>query len=65
VRIYDPVNPENNVAKTITTSDYEKIIKKAQEAMNVLMMATCAPSRTKGIELWQRLLGSSFNPYNL
>lgn len=65
VRVYDPVNPENNVAKTITAGDYEKILKKTQEAMNVLMMATCAPSRTKAIELWRRLLGTSFNPYNL
>lgn len=64
VNIYDPVNPKNNVTKKITESDRETIIKKAQEAMNVLMMATCAPSKAKAIELWRRLLGSSFNPYS-
>jgi len=65
VRIYDPVNPENNAGKTITSSEYSTILQKSQEAMNVLMMATCAPSKNKAIEQWQRILGSSFNPYNL
>lgn len=65
VRIYDPVNPENNAGKTITSDEYSKILQKGQEAMNVLMMATCAPSKAKAIEQWQRILGPSFNPYNL
>lgn len=64
VRIYDPVNPKNNVTKKITESDRQTIVKKTQEAMNILMMATCAPSKTKAIEQWRRLLGPSFNPYN-
>lgn len=65
VRIYDPVNPENNAGKTITAGEYSTILQKSQEAMNVLMMATCAPSKAKAIEQWQRILGTSFNPYNL
>ncbi len=64
VSIYDPVNSKNNVTKKITESDRQTIIKKAQEAMNVLMMATCAPSKAKAIEQWRRLLGPSFNPYS-
>lgn len=64
VKIFDPVNPKNNVTKNITSDEYSKILAKSQEAMNVLMMATCAPSKNKAIELWQRLLGTSFNPYS-
>lgn len=64
VRIYDPVNPENNAGKTITSSEHLTILQKSQEAMNILMMATCAPSKAKAIDQWQRILGASFNPYN-
>lgn len=65
VKIYDPVNPANNVTGFINKADYDTIIKSAQEAMNILMMATCAPSKNKAIEQWQRIFGTSFNPYNL
>ncbi|MGB3479867.1 MAG: CBASS oligonucleotide cyclase [bacterium] len=65
VQIYDPVNSENNVAKTVNSNDYTNIIKHSQSTMNIVMMATCAPSKTKAIEQWQRILGTSFNPYNL
>lgn len=64
VFIYDPVNPQNNVTKKITENERLVIVSKAQEAMNVLMMATCAPSKTKAIEQWRRVFGSSFNPYS-
>ena len=64
VKIYDPVNPDNNVTSNLSADDYSTILSKSQEAMNVLMMATCAPSKNKAIELWQRLLGASFNPYS-
>lgn len=64
VRIYDPVNPKNNVTQGISSDEYSKILTKSQEAMNVLMMATCSPSKNKAIELWQRILGTSFNPYS-
>ncbi len=64
ITIYDPVNSKNNVTKKLTEDDRRVIVNKAQEAMNVLMMATCAPSKTKAIEQWRRIFGASFNPYS-
>lgn len=62
VKIYDPVNPENNVGKNLTDQEKAKIIEEAQIAFDALSMATSAYTKGKAIENWQKILGSSFNP---
>lgn len=62
VKIYDPVNPENNVGKTLTESERTKILEEVQEAFDALSMANASYTKGRAVENWQRILGSSFNP---
>lgn len=62
VKIYDPVNPENNVGKNLTEQEKAKIIEESQVAFDALSMATSAYTKGKAIEYWKKILGSSFNP---
>jgi len=62
VKIYDPVNPKNNVGKNLTEQEKAKIIEEAQVAFDALSMATSAYTKGKAIEYWKKILGSSFNP---
>ena len=62
VKIYDPVNPKNNVGKTLTEPERTKILEEAQVAFDALSMASAAYTKGKAVENWQKILGSSFNP---
>jgi hypothetical protein len=62
VKIYDPVNPENNVGKNLTDAEKVKIIEEAQLAFDALSMASAAYTKGRAVENWQKILGSSFNP---
>lgn len=62
VKIYDPVNPENNVGKNLTEQERTKIIEETQIAFDALGMASAAYTKGKAVENWQKILGSSFNP---
>lgn len=62
VKIYDPVNPENNVGKNLTEPERIKIIEETQIAFDALSMACAAYTKGKAVENWQKILGSSFNP---
>jgi len=60
VRIYDPVNSENNVAENYTRIDLERIVERAREALDALSEAHHSDTRGRAIELWQTVLGPSF-----
>lgn len=62
VKIYDPVNPENNVGKNLTEQERIKIIEETQGAFDALGMATAADTKGRAVENWRKILGSSFNP---
>lgn len=62
VKIYDPVNPENNVGRNVTEQERAKIIEESQVAFDALSMASSAYTKGKAVENWQKILGSSFNP---
>lgn len=62
VKIYDPVNPENNVGKNLTEQERTKIIEETQMAFDALSMASAAYTKGKAVENWRKILGSSFNP---
>lgn len=61
VKIYDPVNPENNAGGNITEQERTKIIEESQVAFDALSMASSAYAKGKAVENWQKILGSSFN----
>lgn len=62
VKIYDPVNPENNLGKNLAEQEKAKIIEESQIAFDALSMASSAYTKGKAVEYWQKILGSTFNP---
>ncbi len=61
IQIYDPVNPENNVGETVE-EHLIRVLDETQLAFDALSMAKKADTKGRSIELWQRIIGTSFNP---
>lgn len=60
IEIFDPVNPDNNVAKNYNDVDRQRIIAAAHRALDALGEAAFATTRGEAIECWQDVLGPSF-----
>lgn len=60
IEVVDPVNAENNVAGSYTTSDRERIVTAARSALECLADASYATTKSRSIEDWQEILGPSF-----
>jgi tRNA nucleotidyltransferase (CCA-adding enzyme) len=60
IKIYDPVNPENNVAGRYTNSDRNQIIEAAKDALDALTEARYATTKGRTVSLWQVVFGSTF-----
>lgn len=61
VEIFDPVNPLNNVAADYTVGDRESIVTAAEEALEALIYAQRATTKSEALECWKEILGTSFN----
>lgn len=61
VKIYDPVNPENNVGHSIE-EHLDNILEETQLAFDSVANAVHADTKSRAIEQWRRVLGESFNP---
>ena len=62
VEIFDPVNPDNNVASSMTESERRKIVEAAGNALDALAFAQTCQTKAEAVECWQEIMGSSFNP---
>ncbi len=60
VEIFDPVNPENNVAAQYTERNRSLIIAAAQEALDALNEAHMASTKADALENWRRVFGLTF-----
>lgn len=60
IEVFDPVNPENNVAINYTTEGRARIVGAAGRALDVLGEARYATTKGDEVECWQDVLGSSF-----
>lgn len=60
VQIWDPVNPNNNVAGSYTDYDRQRIVERCSQALDQLTWAGMAPSKTAAVEAWRTLFGPSF-----
>jgi tRNA nucleotidyltransferase (CCA-adding enzyme) len=60
IRIWDPVNPTNNVASAYTESDRLRLVRRAGEALDQITWA--ATARTKGAanDAWRFIFGPTF-----
>ena len=61
VEIFDPVNPENNVAGDMSDSMRRKLVETAGQALDALNYAKTCQTKSEALECWQELMGSSFN----
>src|SRR5207249_2586572 len=61
VEIFDPVNPENNVASDITDAGRKQLVDLADQALDTLSYARNSQTKGDSVECWQELMGSSFN----
>lgn len=61
IRIWDPVNHENNTAQQYTDAQKRAIIDAALEAGDAIDAALRAPTKTDTLRYWRKVLGSTFD----
>jgi tRNA nucleotidyltransferase (CCA-adding enzyme) len=60
IRIWDPVNCDNNVAKLYTEAQRTTIVEAALDAGDAIDSALRAPTKAATIAYWQKVFGPSF-----
>jgi 2'-5'-oligoadenylate synthetase-like protein len=60
IQVWDPVNPGNNVTRTYTDADRQRLVKAATTALEDIVWATHAPTKGDANEAWRNLLGPAF-----
>ncbi len=60
IEVFDPVNPENNVAINYTAEGRARIVSAAGRALDALGEARYALTKGEAVECWQDVLGPSF-----
>jgi len=60
VKIVDPVNAKNNVAKLYTTSNVRAILDAAEEASDAIEYARRATTKQETVRAWQKVFGTQF-----
>jgi len=61
VRMFDPVNPENNAAKLVTNNQADSIVDLALEAGDAIDSALAATTKEKTVYYWKKVFGPTFN----
>ena len=60
MRIYDPVNPHNNIVARYTDRDRLAIVAAAQDSLEAIVYAGFATTKAIAVEQWRRVFGPSF-----
>lgn len=60
IEVFDPVNPENNVAINYTTEGRARIVSAAGRALDALGEARYATTKGDAVDCWRDVLGPSF-----
>jgi len=60
IRVFDPVNPGNNVAKTYTQEDKAALEESASDAADAVDAALYAATKGETVRHWQKIFGPSF-----
>lgn len=61
VQVWDPVNPDNNVAGSYTDLDRKRLVDRCSQALDQVAWAALAPSRGAAVEAWRALFGPTFS----
>ena len=62
VRIIDPVNASNNVARLYDRTHADMIVEAALDAGDAIDAALAAPTKQETVRYWQKVLGPAFHP---
>lgn len=60
IQVWDPVNPENNVARTYTDADRQRLVKTATTALEEITWAAQAPTKGDANDAWRNVFGPGF-----
>jgi len=60
IEIFDPVNPNNNVARLYDEHDRKRIVLAAEQALDAITEARYATTKAQAVECWQVVFGSRF-----
>lgn len=60
IRVWDPVNPKNNVARSYTTADQTRLVAFATAGLEEISWAAQAPTKGDANDAWRIVLGPSF-----
>jgi hypothetical protein len=60
IEIFDPVNPDNNVAERYTDTHRLRIVEAAEVAADAIAEAHYSDTKKRAVSLWQSVLGSTF-----
>ena len=61
IRVFDPVNPDNNVARKYNEIDRDVIVSEAADAGDAIEAALKAPTKELTVRYWRNVFGSSFS----
>lgn len=61
IEIFDPVNPDNNVAARYTETNRRAIVEAAAEAADRIAEARFSDTKDRATALWQAVMGRSFS----
>jgi hypothetical protein len=61
IRIWDPVNHENNAAKLYTAAQKDAIVNAALDAGDAIDAALRAPTKSDTLRYWRKVFGSTFD----
>jgi hypothetical protein len=60
IQVWDPVNPENNVARSYTEGDRHRLVKTATTAMEEVAWGVQAPTKGDANAAWRTIFGPGF-----
>jgi len=60
MQVWDPVNPANNVARSYTDHDRQRIVDRCSQALDQITWAGMTPSKTDAVAAWRTVFGPSF-----
>jgi hypothetical protein len=61
IKIFDPVNPVNNIASKYTDLDRQQIVIAATDALEALAEAQFSTTKQRALDLWKVIYGPAFD----
>jgi len=60
IQIFDPVNPDNNVAARYSAADRDALVEAAEDALDAIAFARRATTKGEAVAQWQTIFGTGF-----